>query len=129
MQQESLVGEGQRWEHSYNVDSVSSASSDEQLLIQLADLVTGLAAASHLRFDALTDQGQERLFAPATKPTKTERHQFDLIRLLKDLAEEHRLGLSLRSTRGLQTHDAKQPLNVWRYRPDHYDTAPTKGSP
>jgi len=133
-QRRTLLGEGLAKDRSYRVHRVESITTDGQPLVQLADLLAGLAVVSrrkHAKFRAWRDDasGQENLFGAAdVKVSNREKNQFRLLSHLREQAGSASLGVSLDSTCGLETRDPSNPLNFWLYRPQHTeDRAPRRG--
>lgn len=134
----SLFTKGQfhiRLRREFGLEEVMSVSSYEHPLLQLADLFAGMAVFSRDQFDAyqvwlaascsqpmLFEDGSE---APAASSRSRER--FLVLRDFDQCCKKRRLGVSLKTKRGLWTPDPANPLNFWVYEPQHpEDTAPKK---
>lgn len=64
---------------------------------------------------------------PPDSYTETDQTRCFVLNEFKTLCKSYRLNISLESTRGLQTHDPNNPVNIWLYRPQHeMDKAPIK---
>lgn len=121
----------------YETKPVSSACNP---LLQLADLFAGLAVFSREHYDALAQWRKERetqltLFASedddGAGETKTVsrsiRERCYVLDLFDKLCKSRKLGVSLKTERGLRTFDHSKPINFWPYTPQHpLDKAPTK---
>ncbi|MEJ5349032.1 MAG: DUF3800 domain-containing protein [Desulfosoma sp.] len=119
----------------FGLEEISSVSSQEQPLLQLADLFAGMAVFSRYQFDAyqkwlVVREPQLRLFDDCNEssdasPSSMER--FLVLQHLDEGCKKRKLGVSLRRKRGLWTPDPKNPINFWMYEPQHpEDKAPTK---
>lgn len=124
----------------YEIKPVSSACNP---LLQLADLFAGLAVFSREHYDALAQWRRERetqltLFASEDSEdgdglggTKTVsrsiRERCYVLDHFDKLCKSRKLGVSLKTERGLRTFDHRKPINFWPYTPQHpLDKAPTK---
>ena len=117
----------------YTVAHLESVTAEDQPLVQIADLLAGLAVVSRSKYAGLCSwrdarNGQRTLLGEQpSEGSNRERNQFGLIQHLRREAGRLRLGVSLDSTRGLETKDPKRPLNFWLYRPQHdLDQAPLR---
>lgn len=134
----SLFTEGRfrvRLRREFGLEEINSVSSCEHPLLQLADLFAGMAVFSRDRFDAYqawlaAKDPQSLLFedrkeAPDASRSSSER--FSVLRYFDDACKRRKLGVSLKSERGLWTPKPENPLNFWMYEPQHpEDKAPTK---
>jgi len=108
--------------------------SHEQPLIQVADLLCGLAVFSRLKFEAYKTwstalTGQGLLFGPPPSPAPSQGdvERFKVLDAFKASLDRDGLGVSLDSTQGLRTKNPKRPINFWWYTPQHGDDrAPSK---
>ena len=73
---------------------------------------------------------QASLFAAeASEPrlSQADQERCYILSQFNDLCKRRRLGVRLKSQRGLATRDPDRPLNFWRYVPQHEnDKAPTR---
>lgn len=134
----SLLTEGKlhiRLRREFSLEEIRPVSSQEQPLLQLADLFAGMAVFSRDQFDAYqkwlaAKEPQSQLFddgneAPETSRSESER--FAVLRYFDDKCKSCKLGVSLSSKRGLWTPKPENPLNFWIYEAQHpEDKAPTK---
>jgi hypothetical protein len=121
----------------FGIEEIQPVSSGDHPLLQLADLFAGLAVFSREKFpeyqmwNEATSQ-QKRLFdeADAAKdPSRSSRERFMLLNEFDALCKQKRLGVSLKTNRGLWTPKPQNPINFWIYEPQHpEDKAPQKGS-
>jgi hypothetical protein len=100
---------------------------------QLADLFTGLAVFSrrqHREYLQAVNSStpQHRLFPETvTALSAGIREKSTVLSDLDRRCKAGKLGVSLRSTKGLETRDPKGPINFWLYRPQHlHDRAPMR---
>jgi len=103
----------------------------------MADLFAGLAVFSRQRFDEyqqwlwlLAKSKRVRLFeSEHSEPDSSRRTQerFDVLAEFDRLCKKHKMGVSLKTKRGLWTPDPKKPINFWVYEPQHpLDKAPRR---
>lgn len=119
----------------FAIEEVVPASSREHCLLQLADLFAGLSVFSREHYDlyrrglsasnsqtALFDEGDEE---PESSRSLSERCL--VLQAFDEACKKHKLGVSLRSQKGLWTPNPENPLNFWFYRPQgEYDKAPRR---
>jgi hypothetical protein len=117
----------------FSIHHIQQVESHHYSLCQVADLFAGIAAYSRNSIDRYSlwlkhqDQQMSMLLddTPAFHPTNSESERF---RVLKDFirnCKDRRLGVSLMSSKGLQTYKPTNPINFWFYRPQHdMDKAP-----
>lgn len=134
----SLFTQGQfriRLRHDFGLEEIRAVSSQEYRLLQLADLFAGMAVFSRDQFDAYQTwlaarSKQSRLFEdrPDTaNPSRSSRERFEVLRHFDKSCKQRKLGVSLKTKRGLWTPKPENPLNFWMYEPQHPDEkAPTK---
>ncbi len=120
----------------FGVEEIRPVSSDEHPLLQLADLFAGLAVFSRDKFDEYekwlraTSPQLPLLDADetSTSTSRSTRERFSLLREFDGLCKRKKLGVSLKTKRGLWTPDPENPINFWMYEPQHpEDKAPQKG--
>ena len=109
---------------------IQESSTNDDPLIQIADIFAGLAKSSFLDYDKYElwlTPGQQTLFGSPEKLSNREKYRFPIYKLIYDWGKSNGYGISLNSTRGFVTHNFKSPLNFWFYRPQHKnDKAPIK---
>lgn len=124
-----------RLRREFGLEEIRSVSSHEQPLLQLADLFAGMAVFSRDQFDAYQEwlaakDPQSRLFDDrneAPDASRSSRERFLVLQHLDDACKRRKLGVSLKSKRGLWTPKPENPLNFWMYEPQHpADRAPQK---
>lgn len=125
-----------RLRREFGIEEIQPVVSGEHLLVQLADLFAGLAVFSREKFIEYeawlrVTSPQASLFDeadPLSNSTRSLRERFPVLKEFKDLCKRRRMGVSLKSTRGLWTPKPENPLNFWLYEPKHInDKAPIKG--
>ncbi|MGC9200990.1 MAG: DUF3800 domain-containing protein [Candidatus Aenigmatarchaeota archaeon] len=125
----------------FNFIKVKEQKSEEQVLIQLADLFVGIACFSRENADNFKSykkkkerEAQDLLFPDILDKTdetedigKTFKNRFELIKLIKKECEECKIKISLNTCDFLKTFNPSQPINFWHYEPQgEYDKAPTR---
>jgi len=127
-----------RLRREFGIEEIQPVSSEEHPLLQLADLFAGLAVFSRDKFDDYkkslqATSPQTVLFDEAdasSNSSRSSRERFHVLKELDHMCKENKLGVSLKSKRGLWTPDPKNPINFWIYEPQHpEDKAPQKGNP
>jgi hypothetical protein len=134
----SLFTQGQlriRLRRDFGVEEIRPGSSQQHRLLQLADLFAGMTVFSRDQFDAYqawlaAKSKQSRLFEDSEEiadPSRSARARFPVLRHFDECCKQRKLGVSLRTKRGLWTPKPENPLNFWMYEPQHSeDRAPTK---
>lgn len=125
-----------RLRQEFRVEHIAPCQSQLETLTQLADLFAGLAVYSRSSYDSYelwqcTCGLQPRLFQTEHESTlrlsSSDRERCQVLASLDGLCKKHRLGVSLKTHRGLRTLRPKSPINFWWYEPQHEaDTAPVK---
>lgn len=125
-----------RLKKEFRIEIVSPCKSHKEPLIQLADLFAGLAVysrSSYNRFESweLSNKKGELLFPVEQEQLlKLSKSDIERCRVLSEFNEKcknKKLGVSLKTNKGLKTFDAKRPINFWWYEPQHEaDKAPCK---
>lgn len=119
----------------FGIQEIKEVSSIENPLIQIADLFAGLAVFSHEKFDEYQDwlestSPQLSLLNKAkgsANPSRSSRVRFHVLKAFDEMCKERRLGVSLKTKRGLGTHNPENPINFWMYDPQcPEDKAPRK---
>jgi len=122
-------------QHGYQVLGIKPVRSHEEPIVQLADLLAGMAAYSWTSFDAW-ETWQDEVGPQASLFPRVDRAQLSnadrercvLLHELDGFCKARKWGVALKSTRGLQTHDpTRAPLNFWKYvSQSEQDRAPTR---
>ena len=121
----------------FSISRIEPRDSKEEPFIQLADLFAGLAAYSYLHYDYYdqwkhSNTRQMKLFETETcSQFKLSGADKERCRVLdyfnNNNCKRYKLGVSLKSNRGLKTPNPKNPINFWFYVPQHEtDKAPLK---
>ena len=121
----------------FGILSITPVRSDESPGVQLADLFVGLAVYSRASYDTFElgrfrdDEGQGFLplgDEPSIHASNADVERCRVLAKLDKACKSKKLGVSLKTYRGLRTLDPKNPINFWWYEPQHEaDKAPTKG--
>jgi hypothetical protein len=120
-----------------------TTSAEHPPMLQIADLFAGLAVFSRENFKKyeewkLTSKGQSRLFQ--FSPTEDivsnqctaslsnkDRERFQVLQHFDELCKRHKIGVSLKTKKGLYTPNPMMPINFWLYEPqDPKDKAPLR---
>lgn len=122
------------------VKEITEVNSREEPLVQLADLFAGVARFSNEKGSECCgwlaiygNADQEPLIdlnsveGNLTEYSKSEECRYCLIGEIYELCRKHRLYISLKEEKRLQTKNPRSPLNFWNYEPQgDYDKAPVK---
>ncbi|MCX7866310.1 DUF3800 domain-containing protein [Limisphaera sp. VF-2] len=121
----------------FGIEEIRPVSSKEYPLLQLADLFAGLPAFSRGKYEKyelwLESQSlQMNWFNDSQQPQKlspSERQHFEVLKMFDQECKKRKLGVSLKSGRGLWTPNPENPINFWIYEPQHpEDKAPVRGA-
>lgn len=124
-----------RLQREFAIENISPLVSHEHPFLQVADLFAGLAAFSREKFNEyqqwLKGTSPQLQLLEDTEPevrlSGSTKERFPVLQKLDDLCKQRKLGVSLKSSRGLKTFDPSNPINFWLYEPQHpEDKAPTK---
>ncbi len=115
----------------YHIKSFKEIDSSKIPCCQIADLFAGLSVFSinnYLKFLKWEAQKQPSLFeTEKIKFTNREKVRFEVIQYLDKACKKSKLGVSLNSNHGFCTFQPNNPINFWRYTPQHEkDKAPTR---
>lgn len=118
-----------RLRREFRIQEICSVRSSEQPLLQVADLFAGLAVFSREKFNEYqewlrTRSNQLRLFeddVSVSNPSRSSRERFEVLCKFDQLCKGHKLGVSLKRKKGLETLNPQRPINFWFYRPQHPD--------
>ncbi len=127
------------WRTHYQVVEVNSCASHDHPLIQVADLLAGLACFSHNEYSKYCEWDQQNprlsrlpLYDEPNDPislTRSQRARFQLLRQFDENCKNRKLGVSLKSEKGFITKNPQRNINFWLYRSQgSYDKAPTRNS-
>jgi len=114
---------------------IKISNSRKEPFIQVADYFAGLGAYSYGHFDKYINWlnlrgGQKALFNGNIKKRKlscSERVRFPLLESFVDQCKKNKMTIGVESTSGLRTHDPRNNINFWLYKPQNiHDKAPTK---
>jgi hypothetical protein len=124
----------------YSIEQIVPTDSSNAPLIQVADLIAGLAAYSHDSFDIYdnwcrseTNKTQSSLSFPGEDPlvpsfSRTDRERCYVLRHLNQRCKLRKMGVSLATHRGLRTYPPGHGIRFWPYQPQsEADRAPLKG--
>jgi hypothetical protein len=126
---------GIRLRQEFGIEEIQAVSSEAHPLLQLADLFAGLAVFSREKFDDYqkwlqATSPQARLFDEgdaSDEPSRGSRERFRVLNKFDGLCKQRKLGVSLKTTRGLWTPQPQNPINFWMYEAQHpEDKAPQK---
>lgn len=121
----------------FGIAEIKDVTSANHPLLQVADLFAGLAVFSWDKYERYnewcTDRSpQASLFGDGQRSLRqshSERERFQVLKHFDDECKKQRLGVSLKTKKGLWTPDPMKPINFWVYEPQHLeDKAPTRGS-
>ncbi len=125
-----------RLRREFGIEKIQPVLSEKHPLLQLADLFAGLAVFSRDKFDEYetwmrVKSPQASLFDEpddSSDSTRSTKERFPVLKEFDKLCKQRRMGVSLKSKRGLWTPRPENPLNFWPYNPQHLaEKAPTKG--
>jgi len=118
----------------FTIQDIQPISSKQCPLLQLADLFAGLATFSYEKFSEYQNWLEKRstqmplLFeetSASTTPSGASRERFEVLRTFDEMCKYRKLGVSLKSGKGLHTPNPRNPINFWMYKPQHpEDKAP-----
>lgn len=107
----------------FHVQEIEPRQSYLEPLIQVADLFAGIGVYSHSEYKCFESWESNT----QTKLSNSARERCQVLELLNNLCKEQKLGVSLRTDRGLRTRNPASPLNFWLYQPQHdADKAPLR---
>ena len=114
---------------------IEESNTDENALIQIADIFAGLARTSYEdygKYEKWLNQPQQSLF-PDEKLNEVElsvkdKHRFKIYKFIDNYCKRKSWKVSLKTNKGFSTFkDNSKPLNFWFYRPQcEEDKAPLK---
>ncbi len=120
----------------FSISEIISSDSKACPLIQVADLLAGLAVYSRTSYPTYTvwldrQMKQDPLPMLTTRAettlSNTDEERCKVLSGFDEKCKRHKLRVSLKTHQGLQTMDPSKPINFWLYIPRHeFDKAPTK---
>ena len=128
------------WRTYYKVVEIKSCVSHDFPLLQVADLLAGMACFSRKEYPNYCqwDAQNPRLtrlplyddITDTLSPSRSQKARFQLLRQFNDNCKEKKLGVSLNSHKGLRTMNPNRGINFWWYQPQsEFDKAPTRFTP
>lgn len=122
----------------FNIVLISQCKSENEPLVQLADLFAGIGVYSRNRYDHYLcwqlehrEERQIMLLPDATANvslSNADKMRCPVLEKLDSLCKKNKLGVGLRQSKGLKTRDPANPINFWWYQPQHEeDKAPIRG--
>jgi len=122
----------------FHIEQIIEGISAKQPLLQLADLFAGMAVFSYTKYAAYeawlhTVSPTQPLFPVENGIGNTfsngDIEKFTILKYFGQECKKHKLGVSLKSNRGLRTPNPANPINFWLYQPQHpMDRAPTRNA-
>jgi len=123
----------------FGIIQIKPSSSCEHPLLNIIDLFAGLAAFSYEKYDsyerwARNQSPQKELFGKENEEngvriSRISEERFKVLYLFNSECKKHRLGVSLKTKRGLWTPNPSNPINFWIYEVQHsLDQAPRRGA-
>jgi len=118
----------------YTITKFEEVKSHEEPCCQIADLFAGMSLFSHTHYDLYEKWCKFKepmlplFLEEEPNMTKAEKERFIILQYFDDGCKDKKLGVSLKTDRGLKTYSPRKPINFWFYAPQHeMDKAPTKG--
>ncbi|HTP07795.1 MAG TPA: DUF3800 domain-containing protein [Anaerolineae bacterium] len=124
-----------RLQQDFRIEHIVPCESHTQPLVQVADVFAGMAVYSWRAYDTYEhwlhwNAPQASSLTMETSGLKLSQGDHERCYILAQfdaLCKQRRLGVSLKSQRGLATRNPDRPINFWRYVPQHEnDKAPTR---
>lgn len=122
-----------RLRRDFRIERIIPSRSDEEPMVQLADLFVGIGVYSRGNFDVYREwlrrnDPNNSLFPTDSQPLPRTDHE--RCRVLSDFEmalRKNKHSVSLRSSKGLRTRNPEERINFWWYIPQHLkDKAPTR---
>lgn len=96
------------------IEQIVEMKSHVEPFIQVADLFAGLAVFSRSEYDKY----EQWLISPTlNRLSNSDRERFKLLAHLNKQCKKYKLGVSLKTRRGLRTYNPANPINFWWYEP------------
>lgn len=131
-----LTGPGRdamRYRDLFRIEKLVPSRSHEFPLIQVADLFAGLSVFSRNRYTLYREwlgNGSQQIRLTErenVKPSRADRHRFQVLQMFDETCKKNDLGVSLRSYGGLRSFHPSNPIDFWWWEPQgSYDKAPTR---
>ena len=125
-----------RLKQEFGIEQIMPCQSHQEPIIQMADLLVGLAVYSRISYDRYEQWNREHTQQPSLFSIHTKiavplsRSDHERCRVLSEfdaMCKRRKLGVSLKTNRGLKTFDPANPINFWWYEPQHEgEKAPVK---
>lgn len=125
-----------RLKQDFGIEQITPCKSHEEPLVQIADLFVGLGVYSRISYGqyehwSQDNRGQLALFtnviSTAAKLSRSDRERCCVLDEFDAMCKRQKLGVSLKTNRGLKTFDPANPINFWWYESKHEgDKAPVK---
>ena len=116
----------------FKIKSFKEKESHKEILIQIADLFSGLLIFSRTNFKEYQEWKSQQtitLFDLENKQELSNREEYrgKILDQFNNKCKQNKLGVSLNSKKCLHTFNPENPLNFWCYEPQgKYDKAPVK---
>lgn len=110
----------------FDVHHIRPMDSQSSIFLQVADIFAGMAVFSRSHYDKYEAwHGPNQTLDNTKHHNSGEASRFKLLRHFKSICKRRRLGVSLKTTRGLRTFDPCNRINFWMYEPktDHRNEA------
>ena len=119
----------------YHVQRISPVNSEDEPLVQLVDLFTGLAVYSRLNYPRFskweTTNSPQLCLSFSESPSlesqfnSREKERFSVLQEFDQQCKLKKLNVNLHTEQGLKTRNPKDPINFWWYTPQSaLDKAP-----
>ena len=124
-----------RLRREFGIEEIRPVSSYEHPLLQIADLFAGMAVFSREKYSeyaqwcSITSPQLNLLYEANATSTASgcSRERFKILAEFDRMCKQRKLGVSLKTNRGLRTHKPENPINFWWYEPQHpLDKAPQR---
>ena len=105
----------------FHIEETSPCVSHDEPIAQVADLFAGLAVFSWNKYDQYeawvrqNDLQMQMFPGPPVIMSRSEKERFPFLRYVDDQCKKNKMGISLRSFRGLKTINPNMPINFWLY--------------
>jgi len=126
-----------RLRRDFGIVDITPVRSHEVAGVQLADLFVGLAVYSRTSYDTFEQEklGRDKCqeffsfgFEPAVQPSNADVERCKVLAEVNANCKDRKMGVSLKTHRGLRTLNPESPVNFWWYQPQHEtDRAPVRG--
>jgi hypothetical protein len=117
----------------FDIEEIQPVTENDPILITVADIFAGLAVFSRGKFkefESWTSKSQTHLFKDeeaGSNSSNRDKERFQVLYYFNSICKKLKLGVSLKSTQGLQTKNPANPLNFWPYYPQSpEDIAPKR---